>query len=150
MARKSLYFAVLILAVVFWQGCATIMHGSTQQVTVNSTPVGANVLVDGGMRFKTPAAIMLSRKDTHTIEISMDGYQTETVDIKRVLSGAMAGNILFGGLIGAAVDSSSGAAYRLEPESIQVDLRPNPVATESTPAVVDVKPPAPSETPPQQ
>src|SRR5262249_14359471 len=147
---KSIYFAVLILAAVFWQGCATIMHGSTQQVTVTSTPVGANVLVDSGMRFKTPAAIMLSRKETHTIEISMDGYQTETVDIKRVTSDAAFGNLLFGGLIGAAVDTSSGAAYRLEPEDIRIDLRPIPVETESAPKVIDAKPPPPSETPPQQ
>jgi hypothetical protein len=141
---------VLLAAAAFAQGCATIMHGSTQQVMINSTPMGANVIVDGGMRFKTPAAISLSRKDSHIVEISMDGYQTETVDIRRVTSGAAFGNLLFGGLVGVAVDASSGGAYRLEPEDIRVDLRavPIPVA-ENAPAVTDVKPPAPSENPQQ-
>lgn len=149
MAGYKTLLALFVLIAAFSQGCATIMHGSTQQVTVNSTPMGANVLVDGGMHFKTPAAIMLSRKETHTIEISMDGYQTETVDIKRVLSGATAGNLLFGGLIGAAIDTSSGGAYRLEPEDIKIDLRAIPVETESEPKVIDAKPPPASEKPTQ-
>jgi hypothetical protein len=149
MAGKKILGLSLIVAAAFAQGCATIMHGSTQQVTVNSTPMGANVLVDGGMHFKTPAAIMLSRKETHTIEISMDGYESEIVDIKRVLSGATAGNLLFGGLIGAAVDTSSGGAYRLEPEEIKIDLRPIPAAAESAPKVIDAKPPPASENPPR-
>jgi hypothetical protein len=151
MGGKKILFAIILLAAAAYaQGCATIMHGSTQQVTVTSRPMGANVLVDGGLRYKTPAILSLSRKESHTVEISYDGYQTETVDIKRVTSGAVYGNILAGGLIGYAVDSSSGGAYRLEPEQISVDLRQIPTAAveSAPPAVIDAKQ-SQAESPPQ-
>jgi hypothetical protein len=150
MGGKKILFAIILLAAAAYApGCATIMHGSTQQVTVTSRPVGAMVVVDGGLRYRTPTILTLSRKESHTVEISYDGYQTETVDIKRVSSGAVFGNILAGGLIGYAVDSSSGGAYRLEPEQISIDLRPIPTAAESAPpAVIDAKQPQ-GESPPQ-
>lgn len=37
----------------------------------------------------------------------------------------MAGNILFGGLIGAAVDAGSGATKELKPNPLNVRLVPN-------------------------
>jgi len=138
MARKSMYFAVLILAAAFSQGCATIMHGSTQNVMVTSSPPGATVVVDGGMRFKSPVEINLSRKENHTVELSLDGYQKELVEVRSVTSGAVFGNIVAGGLVGWAVDSSSGGAYRLVPEVIKIDLRPMSAESKS-PAKTEVK-----------
>jgi hypothetical protein len=115
------------------------MHGSTQQITVNSFPSGATVLVDGGMRFKTPAVFELSRKDSHKVEISLDGYESEIVDIRRVSDDMVFGNIIAGGLIGLAVDNSSGGSYRLEPEVIKVNLRPVSAETQKVPAMTDAK-----------
>ena len=42
----------------------------------------------------------------------------------------MAGNILFGGLIGAAVDAGSGAMYDLKPNPVEVTLMPLPAGGE--------------------
>jgi PEGA domain len=150
MGGKKILFAIILLAAAAYaQGCASIMHGSEQQVTVSSRPIGADVVVDDGLRTKTPAVLTLSRKSSHMLEISYEGYQKETVEIKRVVSGAAFGNLLFGGLIGAAVDTSTGAAYKLEPTEVSVDLKPIPPAAESAaPAVIDAKQPQ-RETPPQ-
>jgi hypothetical protein len=115
------------------------MHGSTQQITVNSFPSGATVLVDGGMRFRTPAVFELSRKDSHRVEISLDGYESEIVDIRQVSNDMVFGNIVAGGLIGLAVDNSSGSSYRLEPEVIKVNLRPLAAETQKAPAMTDAK-----------
>ena len=95
-----------------------------QQITVSSTPGGADLVVDGVQRLQTPAVLQLSRKESHQLEISLKGYHPETVEIRKVGSSMVAGNILAGGLIGLAVDYSSGAAYRLVPEGVQVILRP--------------------------
>ena len=105
-------------------GCATIIHGTTQDISVVTDPSGADLLVDGRERYKSPAKIILSRKNDHFIEITMDGYQKETVTIKSVLSGAVAGNIIAGGLIGWGIDAASGGQYRLVPDHIDVRLRP--------------------------
>ena len=133
MRQKILFLVIAIAAAAFAQGCATITHGSTQKITIDSKPLGATVLIDGGMRFTTPTVVALSRKDPHTVVISLDGFETESIDIRPVTSNAVFGNIVFGGLIGYAVDSSSGAANRLEPEVIKVDLRPIPKEAEKVP-----------------
>ena len=91
---------------------------------VSSTPSGATVIVDRSMRFTTPTALYLARNESHTLEISLEGYHPETINLRSVSSYMVAGNIIAGGLIGYAVDQSSGAAFRLVPEVVKVSLRP--------------------------
>lgn len=57
--RGPFWLVLFVLA----QGCATLMQGTTQQIMVSSTPSGATVMVDRSMRFTTPAALDLSRKE---------------------------------------------------------------------------------------
>jgi uncharacterized protein YceK len=54
-------------------GCATVMHGTTQNIGVSTDPAGADLLVDGEQHYKSPAMITLKRKDDHTVEISQKG-----------------------------------------------------------------------------
>ena len=77
--------------------------------------------------------VILKRKFDHIAEISKEGYQKETVNIKSVLSGAVAGNIIAGGLIGWGVDAASGAQWRLVPETINLRLRPEVAQTKVAP-----------------
>ena len=114
----------LLLISFFLHGCATMTQGSMQQISVSSAPSGATVMVNGFQRLKTPAVLELPRKESHRLEISLEGYHPETIDIRKVDSGMVAGNLLVGGLIGYAIDHSSGAAFRLVPEVVQVTLRP--------------------------
>lgn len=78
----------------------------------------------GSNVFEPPPLVELSRKESHRLEISFDGYHPETVEIVKVSNSAVAGNIIAGGLIGLAVDYSSGSAYRLVPDVVKVALRP--------------------------
>lgn len=105
-------------------GCATILHGSSQELTVTSIPPGARFTVDGEGSHTTPATIKLERKRDHSIVFELEGYQTEQVTVTHVISGAVAGNILAGGFIGWGVDAMTGAQYRLVPETINVSMRP--------------------------
>lgn len=104
-------------------GCATIIHGTTQEVAITSVPDGADVRV-GDFKGTTPTKVELSRKTSHIAQISKQGFKTETVKLERVVSGAVAGNILAGGLIGWGIDAASGGQYRLVPENIHVVLQP--------------------------
>lgn len=113
----------LLIAVVTG-GCATILHGTGQEIPVSSDPSGAQVSVDGMPMCKTPCSPNLKRKHDHILTLKKDGYKQEDVTIMHVLSGAVAGNILAGGLIGWGVDAASGAQYRLVPKTLHVDLTP--------------------------
>jgi hypothetical protein len=130
-------FLSILLAFLFAQGCATITQGSMQHITVTSIPAGADLVVNGFQRLRTPAVVELSRKDSHQLTISLEGYHPETIDIVKVGSNMVAGNFLAGGLIGLAVDYSSGAAYRLVPEVVQVTLRPLEADTPMGPVAAD-------------
>lgn len=122
--HRYVVFIVPLIAVIFLSGCATIMTGATQKVPVNSNPSGAIAKVDGGMAAVTPTIFNLERKTDHTIEISKDGYRTAQVTLRHTVSGATAGNLLVGGIIGIAVDSCSGAMFKLVPERVDVNLEP--------------------------
>jgi hypothetical protein len=80
-------------------GCATIMHGSSQELSIASSPTGARVLVDGQEHGRTPLVADLKRKDKHVIRIELDGYMPYEVALARGTSGWVWGNIVFGGLI---------------------------------------------------
>ena len=105
-------------------GCATIMHGTTQDIDVKTDPAGADLLVDGQDHYKSPAVITMKRKNDHTVEVSQEGYKREAVEIKGALSWSVAGDFLAGGAIGYGIDAATGAQRRLEPEKVEVRLRP--------------------------
>lgn len=121
--RVLTLFACLILSL-FLAGCATIVHGTTQEIPVSSEPSGAEVLVDGGNAGRTPCKIEIKRKMDHVVTFQKAGYQEENITVMHVLSGAVAGNILAGGFVGWGVDAASGAQYKLVPNAIHVHLTP--------------------------
>jgi len=79
--------ATSILACFFLVGCGTIIHGGTQDVSVTSEPSGATVEVDGSEIGETPVTRSLDRGSQHTVEISMDGYESEQISIRKSASG---------------------------------------------------------------
>ena len=123
MVRHAIATALVCAAGIFGQGCATIVHGTTQEISVSSDPTEARVNVDGAFISTTPCTVELKRGKNHVVTISKDGYHTEQITVMKVVSGAVAGNILAGGFIGWGVDAISGAQYRLVPETVSVTLR---------------------------
>lgn len=117
-ARLALAGLVLLLTA----GCGSIINGSTQQIAIQSNPSGASIAVDGVRNAETPAMLSLSRKTGHALEIELDGYEDFQMHIERSTSGWVWGNIIFGGLIGLAVDASTGGMYKLTPEQITAEL----------------------------
>jgi len=111
-----------VVAPVLVIGCATIMHGSSQDVSISSQPTGATVTIDNQPAGVTPVAAKLKRKDMHHIAIHMDGYQPFEMVTTRKVSGWVWGNIVFGGLIGLAVDAMTGGLYEVRPEQINGQL----------------------------
>jgi hypothetical protein len=102
--------------------CASIMHGTHQDVGISSNPTGAQVAVDGHPTGTTPVIANLSRKDNHIVRIDLAGYKPYETALTRSVSGWVWGNIVFGGLIGLAVDAISGGLYKLTPEQISATL----------------------------
>ena len=115
--------SILVVGVVVaLSGCATIMHGTSQDIGFQSSPTNAKVLVDGLPMGNTPVVAKLSRKDNHIVKMNLDGYQPFEATLTRGTSGWVWGNVVFGGLIGLAVDAMSGGLYNLTPNQISGQL----------------------------
>ena len=122
--------ALLLILCCMFPHCATIMNGTTQSIIFKSEPAGASVTVDRMFIGKTPTAAALSRSDTHTVEIDLDGYEKAGFVINKKVSKWVWGNILLGGVIGLVVDLVTGGIYVLNPEEIGAELSKNGMAAE--------------------
>ena len=120
---KFLNVLLILFLLIFSSGCATIIHGSTQDIGVTTDPSGADLLVDGQTHYQSPATLILSRKYTHLVKISKEGYEEETVKIKQTMSPAVMGDFVLPG--GYIVDAATGAQVQLVPDNINVTLRPS-------------------------
>jgi hypothetical protein len=123
-----------ILSIVSSPGCATIVKGRYQELTINSNPPGAAFEVDG-ISGTTPATVPVERKlKHHTVVISKPGYETAQIRVGRDLNLWTAGNViwgLFGLPVGVGIDLVSGSAYKLATSDVQVSLQPEyPLATQ--------------------
>lgn len=109
-------------------GCATITRGSTEALVVESEPSGAQVQLSNGMKGTTPTSFKVKRKNNLTITVSKPGYETASINVTSQMAGAggvaMAGNVLVGGIIGVAIDASSGATKELKPNPVKITLNP--------------------------
>jgi hypothetical protein len=118
--RRAMLLAVAVSA----SGCATLINGTRQRLTIDSTPSGARVTVlPAGITFETPGEVELARRNVHTVRVAFDGYCPETIYIDRVASDVAYGNLLLGGFIGLLVDTENGSAFTLEPDTVAVTLR---------------------------
>ena len=114
--------AVALSSLLLLGACGTIMHGTSQDVGISSSPTGATIKIDGQAGAQTPYVAKLSRKDSHIIHIEAPGYAPADLTITRGTSGWVWGNLLFGGLVGLAVDAISGGLYKLSPEQLTTTL----------------------------
>lgn len=120
-------------------GCASIIKGGGPQAfNVRSQPPGADVqvimipegiVVSAG---KTPYTAMLPKKRgffqgaKYRVILQMPGYQQSEAFLDTSANGwYIAGNLLFGGLIGwLIVDPATGAMWSLDSEFIEMPLSP--------------------------
>jgi uncharacterized protein YceK len=126
--------------VVTLSGCASIMNGPTQSVTIKSTPEGAAISVTNkaGEKVHTgtaPLTVALKRSagyfkpEVYTVAFVKEGFAPKEVVITGTMSGWFIGNLLFGGLIGMlAVDPVTGSMYTL-PSSVGETLAETPAKT---------------------
>ncbi len=97
-------------------GCATIVDGSSQSMSVSTTPVqGAACTLtnsEGTWYVTSPGSTQVHKtKNDLTVTCTKDGYQPGSQVAVSKFGGATFGNIVAGGGIGALVDAASGANY---------------------------------------
>jgi hypothetical protein len=117
-------------------GCASITRGTTENISLASTPSGAEATITGlevPTACVTPCAIVAKRNADVAVTFQKEGYEPQTVQLTTEVpatgAAGFAGNIIAGGLVGMGVDAVTGAA---------TDHKPNPVVV--NPAAVGAAP----------
>lgn len=128
-ARRTASFFVLS-AMLALTGCASIVSGTNQVVSVQTTAPnkdanGATCKLenDKGIYFvTTPGTVTVHRAfGDMTVKCEKAGFAPGLATFKSSTKAMMAGNLIFGGVIGAGVDAASGAAYDY-PALLQIQM----------------------------
>jgi hypothetical protein len=122
-------YVLLFVALLVNTGCATLTQGSSQTITVNTDPTGAICTLnrDGkevAVINPTPGSIPVNKASgTISVLCKRTGYQDSAGVLASEFQAMTFGNILFGGLIGLAVDASSGAMNKY-PDMVTITMVP--------------------------
>jgi hypothetical protein len=112
-------------------GCASVSRGTTENISIESTPPGATAELSGldnPTACVTPCVVVAKRSADITVTINKAGYEPQVVPLTKEIPGTgaagFAGNVLVGGLVGMGVDAYTGAAQDHKPNPVIVTLQP--------------------------
>ncbi len=115
---KYIQLLFLLAAAITFSSCATVLTGTTQRVTIDSTPPGAKIIIDGYMMGTTPAILRLDR-DFNTIvdngkdiSLELNGYYPDGYFLAVDIEPTTILNVFFP--FGFALDAVSGAMMKYE------------------------------------
>jgi hypothetical protein len=143
---------VVVAAAAALGGCASATRGTTEQISIASTPSGAEATIAGlevPTACVTPCVVQAKRNADITVSIAKEGYEPQIIPLTKDVAGSgaagFAGNLLLGGVVGMGVDAVTGAAMDHHPNPVIVTLQPTAPSPRATrpPA----RPPRPTPTP---
>lgn len=128
MIRRFRQAAALGVVALTAGACATVTTGTSQSTAVNSQPEDAECTLTrdgvtlGIVRTPSPVTVKRDSKPIHVL-CRKDGHEDGKVVMGAQYESMSAGNFILGGVVGAVVDSGSGASNRYN-TSVTVQLPP--------------------------
>lgn len=122
---KNESILTIIVCTALLGGCASIMHGTSQEMTFQSSPEEVTVTVSGRVIGKTPVTSRLDKKSGQSVAFSKDGYRPVTMELTTTLDPWFWGNIVLGGFIGSTTDGINGSVNQYSPSQYFVTLTPD-------------------------
>src|SRR5689334_25333133 len=88
-------------------GCASVTRGTTETISISSSPSGAEAEISGleaPMTCTTPCAVVAKRNADISVTVTKEGYERQVIpltkDIPAAGAAGVGGNVLLGGRIG--------------------------------------------------
>ena len=113
---------LLLCAFMFLTGCATVMTGKYQNISVTSEPPGIQIRSCTGVSLTTPGSFKLVRNKDYTLFAEYSGCEPQQKELKHKLQGSFWTNTLIWGVTSGAVDLASGASDELLPQKVHFDF----------------------------
>lgn len=112
-------------------GCASVTRGTTENISISSTPAGATAEITGldiPTSCVTPCVVQAKRNADITVTVNKEGYEPQVIPLTKEVpptgAAGFAGNVLLGGVVGMGVDAATGAALDHKPNPVIVTLQP--------------------------
>src|SRR4029453_16320311 len=112
-------------------GCASVTRGTTENISISSTPAGATAEITGldiPTACVTPCVVQAKRNADITVTVNKEGYEPQIIPLTKEIPGSgaagFAGNLLLGGVVGMGVDAVTGAPLDHKPNPVIVTLKP--------------------------
>lgn len=109
-------------------GCATIVAGGgITHMNIATNPSGAKVTIKGlgnneNFEKSTPFSLDMSKNSDYEFQFAMQGYKSDTIVVRRTVSGWFWGNLFIGGIIGMAIDYGTGNMWDHSSNNLNIDL----------------------------
>jgi hypothetical protein len=144
-ANRICYVAISVAVLPWFTGCASIMSGRHAELTINSNPHHAHVVVRDRRgqevaAVSTPGKVTLRRNERlifparYTATIEAPGFHSATIPIGSTINPWILGNIIIGGIPGLVVDNATGAAWKPRDSEIYHQLTPIYTAQQPAPS----------------
>lgn len=117
--KKIIGVLSVMIVTVTLQACGTIIHGTSQDVIIQTNPPGALAKI-GYHECTTPCALNIPRKST-TVAITRNNVE-QVYPLDRDINWftSIIGGIWPGYFIGMAIDFSNGSAYTIKPVNVSL------------------------------
>ena len=121
--KKVVLMMIVFTAFVF-TSCATILSGTSDEITFNSDPGGADIMLDGLKLGKTPATVSIKRPGFGNKEITLklDGYEDRTFMLQKEFNTMAICNLA--SWPGWVIDIVTGTIMKYSKTNYSVDLDP--------------------------
>ncbi|HKK61986.1 MAG TPA: SHOCT domain-containing protein [Bacteroidales bacterium] len=125
---KYLQLTIIVVTAVLMSSCATILTGTTQRLTIDSTPQGAEIIIDGRIMGNTPSRVRLDRDlnafidDGKPIELHMDGFYHDGYILGTDIEPTCVLNVFMP--VGFALDAITGAIMKYDSDYYNFRLIP--------------------------
>jgi len=103
-------------------GCATILKGKYQNLSVMSDPSDARVTINGSLIGKTPVVARVNGAKEQVIEVAKDGYAKRTMIVTTSVGAAWIIADILCGFIPLIVDAITGDWKSLDNSNVSVAL----------------------------
>ncbi|WPO81425.1 PEGA domain-containing protein [Chryseobacterium sp. JJR-5R] len=103
--------------------CATILTGTKDSITFNSTPEGAKVIHKGIEKCTTPCTAEIPRSlSRQMVTLQREGFNNKEVKLTKTFNAVSLVNILLGGVIGVGIDAATGSLTKYSPNAYKIEL----------------------------
>jgi len=120
MNSNSLTRAMVCSAALLVSACASVVSDNDSTTFIQTDPDKAKCELHGHnyrQTLETPNSILLPANAAPiTVACTADGYKTATKKLDTKIDGWIFGNIILGGVVGAAIDLARGAGFKYPPQ----------------------------------